>query len=69
MKAAAPVVRHPAGRTRRGLVVGVAGGLGESWAVIDLLGGEAVEPVLARLEALDELVPGLAIVRRRVLRR
>ena len=62
-----PVRRHEAPRARCGLVHRVVRRRGQRRPLVRLLAAVAPEPVLAGLEALDELVPGLGVVQRRVL--
>ena len=54
-----PVRRHVTAGPGRGLVLRVVGRWSQRRPVVRLLGAVVPEPVLTRLEALDELVPGL----------
>ena len=62
-----PVIRDAPGRSGHGLVVGAGGRRGELRPFQHGLALVVVEPVLARLEALDVAVAGQPSVRCRVL--
>ena len=64
-----PVVRHVTGRARCGLVQRVGIGRRQGWPLPVLVDGVAPEPVLVRLEALDERMAGVPRVLARMLGR
>jgi hypothetical protein len=64
-----PVGWDCAGRARYGLVARVTVGRGQRRPLEELTGAVVVEPVLARLKALEHRVPGRLEVRRGVLAR
>ena len=67
MQMALPVAGYDAIRTRHRLPIRVARGCGKHWTGNELASPIVVEPLLARLVALDDGMPGLFAVGARML--